>query len=342
VESGDYQGVYELFCGDKYVDHVLFILDMFSVPSYSVTFILGIVGNLLVIWITGFKLKCISAITVNVVWFLNLAIADFIFLFFLPLSITYLALGFHWPFGNFMCRFNSALAFLNMFASIFMLTVISIDRFICVFFPVWAQNHRTTGLASIVAVIVWILSLSFSITYFIFRDTYGTEDIVCVYNFHEDDFELFVLRHKATVITRFIVGFLIPYTVIASCYTVIALRLHRNRMTTSSKPFTIIIAVLISFFVCWFPYHVLSLLEISLYSVEDDFLSSVLPIGLPIASSLAFFNSSINPFLYVFIGQDFKAIFRTSIQSIFEKAFSEDSVQGDSKSKSTGLDSSTV
>ncbi|CAH2277353.1 chemokine-like receptor 1 [Pelobates cultripes] len=304
----------------------------FSLIVYIVAFLLGTTGNGLVIWVAGFRMKK----TVNVVWFLNLAIADFIFTLFLPLSITYLVLVFHWPFGTFMCKLNSAVAFLNMFASIFTLTVISIDRCISVVFPVWAQNHRTPRMAFIVAIIVWILAIFFSLTYFIFRDAAGDEgQIRCFNNFHDTDYDLHLLRLKATVITRFIFGFFIPFTIIFSCYTIIVIRLHRNRMASSTKPFKIIIAVLLSFFICWFPYHVFSFLEVAYNESEDDSLRSAVEIGGPITSSLAFFNSCINPFLYVFIGRDFKTTFRTSIQSIFEKAFSEDNGQTEIKTKST-------
>ncbi|XP_053308142.1 chemerin-like receptor 1 [Spea bombifrons] len=315
-------------------------LNVFTLCIYTVAFLLGTAGNGLVIWIAGFRMKK----TVNVVWFLNLAIADFIFTFFLPLSIVYAAMGFHWPFGTFMCKLNSAVAFLNLFASIFILTVISLDRWISVVFPVWAQNNRTPRLAYVVILIVWVLAVCFSLTYFIFRDTDQFEDgtIGCYNKFHDEYNDLFLLRHRATVITRFIVGFFIPFTVIIACYSVIASRLYRNRMTTSTKPYKVILAVLISFFFCWFPYHVFSFLELYAVTHSVTYFDRVLQVGVPLASSLAFLNSCVNPFLYVFIGRDFKEKMRTSIQSIFEKAFSEDSMQTDLKSKTKSSSESHV
>ncbi|XP_063798591.1 chemerin-like receptor 2 [Pseudophryne corroboree] len=308
------------------------VLHVFSMVIYSLAFLLGTTGNGLVIWFSVFRMKK----TVNVMWFLNLAIADFIFTFFLPLSVVYIALGFHWPFGRFICKLNSTVAFLNLFASVFLLTVISIDRCISVIFPVWCQNHRTPRLASIVVLCVWILAFIFSLPYFIFRDTFlHNGRVFCFNNFAEDEGDLFISRHRDTVIMRFIVGFAIPFSIIILCYTVLVLRIQRNHITTSTKPFKIIVAVIISFFVCWFPYHVFSFLEWSASYGAD--LSDVLQVGIPLTSSLAFINSCVNPFLYVFIGRDFKDKFWTSFQSIFERAFTEDSLQADlqSKSKST-------
>ncbi|GLD71984.1 chemokine-like receptor 1 [Lates japonicus] len=55
-----------------------------SAIIYSLAFILGVLGNGVVIWVTGFKMNK----TVNTVWFLNLAVADFLFTAFLPFTVT--------------------------------------------------------------------------------------------------------------------------------------------------------------------------------------------------------------------------------------------------------------
>ncbi|OCT56975.1 chemokine-like receptor 1 [Xenopus laevis] len=334
---------YDYFQEDPQTLLIKKILHISSMVLYSVAFLLGTTGNGLVIWIAGFKMKK----TVNIIWFVNLAIADFIFTLFLPLSVVYIALDFHWPFGTFMCKLNSSLAFINLFASVFLLTIISIDRCISVMFPVWSQNHRTPRRASLVALAVWFLSLCFSLPYFIVRDTFEGDGYTrCYNNFGYDEnnelTDLGLQRMKATVVMRSLLGFCIPFPVIIFCYTVIALKLHWNRMSTSSKPFKIIVAVLISFFICWFPYHIFSFLEMSQFTNPNVNYGTVLYIGIPIASSLAFLNSCVNPFLYVFMGRDFKNTFMTSIQSVFEKAFSEDSVYIDARhTKSTKSTKST-
>ncbi|KAG9471282.1 chemerin-like receptor 1 [Eleutherodactylus coqui] len=312
----------------------------FTLVVYSLAFVLGTTGNGLVLWFTIFKMKK----TVNVIWFLNLSLADFTFTLFLPLSIIYLANNFNWLFGNFMCKLNSLVAFINLFASVFLLTVISIDRCISVIFPVWCQNHRTPRLALFVVMGVWILALMFSLPYFIFRDTFEYIDGTSCYNNFElgESEDIGISRHRGTIITRFIVGFFIPFTIIVTCYSVIALRIQRNHMTTSSKPFKVIIAVIISFFVCWIPYHIFSFLELHAVARNDDYLARAVIVGIPFASSLAFMNSCVNPFLYVFIGRDFRVNFWRSIHSIFEKAFSEDSVHKDLQSKTKSTSDSQV
>ncbi|XP_068099475.1 chemerin-like receptor 1 [Hyperolius riggenbachi] len=290
--------------------------------------LLGTVGNGLVIYFAAFRMKR----TVTIVWFLNLAIADFAFTFSLLMDIVYDALGAHWPFGTFMCKLNSTFDFINLFASIFLLTVISLDRCISVLFPVWCRNHRTPKLASFVVLGVWMLAIVFSLPYFIFRDTKKINGKVeCFMNYNYDmNVNRAFSRHLATVITRFIIGFAVPFILIISCYSIILLRIHRNHMTTSSKPFKVVIAVINSFFVCWFPYHVFSFVVLAKCYNSNCHFSYALQIAGVLSSTLAFVNSCVNPILYVFMGGDFKENMWTSFQTIFEKAFKEEYVQLDS------------
>ncbi|XP_048357634.1 chemerin-like receptor 1 [Sphaerodactylus townsendi] len=304
-------------------------LGILSMVIYGVAFVLGVTGNGLVIFITGFRMEK----TVNTIWFLNLAIADFTFTFFLPLSIVYQAQGFHWPFGEAMCKFNSTLAFVNLYASVYLLMVISIDRCISVLCPVWAQNHRRPRPASFVALGVWIVAVMFSSPYIHFRKTVKNGDVINCYTKYSRNEEQAKVTHHAVVISRFILAFVIPFLVIIACYGAIVLRLRRDRLASSSKPFKVITAVILAFFLCWFPYHVFSFLEIQAY--EDHSLRLSLTIGHPLTTSLAFINSCLNPILYVFMVHDFKKKLKSSILSVFENAFAEDVSQSTTQTKTT-------
>lgn len=317
-------------------------LHLLSIVVYGVACLLGVTGNGLVIWIAGFKMEK----TVNVVWFLNLALADFVFTFFLPLSIAYTALGFHWPFGRFLCKFNSCLAFLNMFASVFLLTVISLDRCLLVVLPVWSRNHRRPQLAWAIALVTWVAALLISSPYFLFRDTaLSARNVTSCYNnfalsnnyTSEESRRLWRRRHRAMILARFVFGFLLPFMVIVVCHGMVAFQLQRRRLAKSPKPLRIIAAVTASFFLCYSPYHVLSLLELSKTS-GSPVVKRVLHLGVPLASSLAFLNSCLNPLLYVFVGQK---SFRRSVRGAFEGAFGEDALQSLSSKRKSRATSQT-
>ncbi|XP_070690782.1 chemerin-like receptor 1 [Pempheris klunzingeri] len=324
---------------DKYAE-LRKSLHTITIIAYCLVFILGVFGNGVVIWVTGFKMKK----TVNTVWHLNLAVADFVFAALRPLSMMYMILDFHWPFGKFMCKLHSSLTFLNIFTSVYILVVISVDRCVSVVWPVWARNHRSVRKASCVCLGVWVFALILSAPYFIFRDTAPYDDgtVSCFNNFAlSDDNEtlsvnlLRQFRHQAMTITRFLLAFVVPFTVIVSCYAAIIHRLRRNRTlaSQSSRPFKIIAAVITTFFLCWAPYHIMSLIELVNHIPynQTETLDHVINIGYPIATSLAFLNSCLNPLLYVFMGQDFKDKVRKSILNVLETAFQEEVSRSDTK-----------
>ncbi|XP_077112425.1 chemerin-like receptor 1 [Ranitomeya variabilis] len=302
-------------------EHAISSINYLVLVMYCLTLLLGTIGNGLVIWIAIFRMKK----TVNVIWFLNLSIVDLIFILFLPLRIIYMANDFNWLFGNFMCKFISMVAFINLYVSVFLLTAISMDRCASVIFPVWCRNHQTPRLALTFVTAIWIMAILLSLPHFIFRDTIKQNDhFVCYNNFELDESsEDGIYRQKMTVMIRLIVGFCIPFTIIVTCYSVIALRIRKKHIATSFKPFKVIIAVIIAFFICCSPYHIFSILEFHSYYHENYYLNNRIRFGIPIATSLpAFMNSCVNPFLYVFIGRDFRDKFCGSFQSILEKAFS--------------------
>ncbi|XP_040182805.1 formyl peptide receptor 2-like [Rana temporaria] len=292
---------------------VIKILEVSYIVVLSGIFFLGITGNGLVIWFVAFRMKK----TVNSVWFLSLAFADFTFCLLQPLTITHVALDGHWPFGTFMCKLNRFSIYLNLSASVLQLTVISIDRCISVVFPVWCQNHRTVRLAVKVVLVLWIVSLLLNVSYFTNTYIYDT-NYKFVYCFED------WVMDKVQIIIRFIVLFVIAFTIIIFCYTLIFLRIQRNRRATSTKPFKVIAAVIISFFICWFPYHVFSIMDAYGSNTWQHNYWFVIAIGRHVTSVLAYSNSCVNPLLYVFIGQDFKQKFWSAIKSAFERTFIED------------------
>ncbi|XP_064209649.1 chemerin-like receptor 1 isoform X1 [Anguilla rostrata] len=277
-----------------------------------VIFLLGVCGNGVVIWIAGFKMKR----SVNTTWYLSLAVSDFIFCACLPFTVVHLATS-DWLFGLVMCKFASFVMFLNMFSSIFLLVLISVDRCVSVVFPVWSQNHRTARAASALVLLAWAASAVLSAPAAVVRDLKTQNGkTICFANYGHSDSH----GHQAAVFSRFVCGFLIPFTVITVCYTVIFLKLTSNRMTKSSKPFKVMSALIVTFFICWLPYHTFTLLELDHHSHSLVALKT----GLQAGTTLAFANSFLNPILYVFMGNDFKQKFKNCVFSKIENAIGEE------------------
>ncbi|XP_078529371.1 chemerin-like receptor 1 [Lissotriton helveticus] len=323
-----------------------YYIQLFSIVSYSITCLLGTSGNGLVIGICTFKMTK----TVNVIWFLNLAIADFIFDIFLPLHIVSEAMYTNWPFGGFLCKIKNMVLYLNMMASISFLVVISIDRCLSVLHPFWSRRYRKPNLAYKVAFVTWVFSVIVSSPYPAFYDTvaeweYNTTVCFRSYavpfeDFSEKAFSIMLMRHKVMIITRFVTMFVVPFTIIIICYGAIAVKIQqRPYHRTSSRPFRIIITILVLFFMCWFPFHSLPWLDASEYILWPY---DVHLIAETLATCLAYFNSCLNPILYFFMGRDFKDMFRRPILSVFEGAFNEEQTPASMDSRSPPKSSSEV
>lgn len=274
-----------------------------------VIFLLGFFGNAVVIWIAGFKMKK----TVNTTWYLSLAISDFIFCACLPLSITNMVMD-TWIFGLFMCKMMSFVMFVNMFSSIFLLVVISVDRCVSVMFPVWAQNHRSVKMASVIVGLAWVSAIALSVPSAIYRQ-------VATHLGRTTCFNSYTPRaHQIIAFIRFLAGFIAPFLVIIVCYSVIILKLRNNNMTKSTKPFKVMTALVAAFFICWLPYHAFILLELNHLTLSRH----VLVTGLKVGTAMASANSFLNPVLYVFMGNDFRQTFRSSLLRKMENAMGED------------------
>uniref|UniRef100_UPI0037E90513 chemerin-like receptor 2 n=1 Tax=Semicossyphus pulcher TaxID=241346 RepID=UPI0037E90513 len=312
LEYGDFE--------DLKVDHrQTATMHIISVVIYTISFVLGLIGNGIVIWVTAFKSKK----TVNSVWLFNLAMADFVFVLFLPFSIDYILRDFHWDFGVAMCKINSFVSVMNMYASVLFLTVLSIDRYVSLVHLNWSQKHRTVRRAWVVCGCIWVLAAALSSPALIFRDILRLHDkVVCFNNFHERDEHTAAMRHIMIVVIRTTVGFLLPFTAI--CVTGILLTIKVNqsgssvRLSSFSKTVS---AVILAFFLCWAPFHTFSLMELSMHS--SFYLHNILRAGFPLATSLGFFNSCINPLLYMLLGKKVRHILKRACLDITKRSLRE-------------------
>ncbi|GCB76669.1 hypothetical protein scyTo_0016594 [Scyliorhinus torazame] len=348
-------------------DRVSVATHTFTIVVSLVTFFLGVPGNGLVIWVTAFKMKR----TVNTVWFQGLALADFVFSLLLPFTVALTILDFHWPFGTAFCKINSGVAVLTMFSSVLTLTAISLDRCISVVLPVWSQNHRRPRLAALISLALWGAAFLLSIPTFFYRDTMKYRDITrCYTNFLTsaegdalnsitgEDYKAMLKklisikdsRFKSLAIVRFVFGFLLPFLIIGASYTIIGLRLWRDRLAPSWKPFKVMIAIILAFLLCWAPHHTFIFLR--LWHPPSPHLVLALRVGNPLSSSLASFNSCLNPILYICMGHNFREKVKRScgafLRKVLENAFVEDSMhfsatsRAKTKSMTLGDDNSTL
>ncbi|XP_075047343.1 formyl peptide receptor 2-like [Mixophyes fleayi] len=297
---------------DTYYREIFNIIRIFSIIWYSVVLFLGIIGNGLVIWIAGYKMKTVSA-----VWYLHLAIADFVTCISLPLRISEWALYWDTQYNNPLCKAGITALFINMLSSVYFMTVISIDRCVSIFWPVWTKIHRTPRLATIIALCVWLFCLITSIPHVVFN--HGLEWVTECYPKYVDFFDRDEEKKRfAMFMTRNVCMFAFPFTIILISYVLVFCKLRAIRKPNRShRPFKIITVVIVCFFICWFPYNTWPLITLHRKYYEIDAIITEATV------CLAYFSSCINPFLYVFFSHDFKKNFLRSIPAALENVFNE-------------------
>ena len=123
------------------------------VISYLVTFVFGLAGNGLVIYIIAYY-KSVRTKSVANYYIWNLSFADLFFILTLPFFCygTYYQ---EWPFGWVACKIAYAIRETNRFASVFTLMALSVDRYIASFYSL--SYLRTMRVGQITCVIVWLM-----------------------------------------------------------------------------------------------------------------------------------------------------------------------------------------
>ncbi|XP_075135022.1 C3a anaphylatoxin chemotactic receptor-like [Leptodactylus fuscus] len=286
-----------------------------SFTLYIIIFVVGSIGNGLVIWIAGFRMKK----TISAVWFLHLAIADFLCCATLPLRMAqWLSLDSSLSSSFILCKLSIFLFTINMTASVLFLIAMSIDRWVSVMWPFWARVHRTCRLVRIAAGLIWMFGLVLTgLVFYLYGFYFNDPTEWCVFNGCHAVVYFDNVKH-ITRYVRLVTMFVIPFLIISISYATIFFKLRASkRPQRSHRSYRIITAVILGFFICWVPYYIWPLTP-----KYDEGYFQFHTIN-TIIINLAFFNSCINPIIYVFMGQDFKQDFFRSIPFRLERALGE-------------------
>ncbi|XP_008682713.2 C5a anaphylatoxin chemotactic receptor 1 [Ursus maritimus] len=303
----------------------LSIPNMIALAIYTVVFLVGVPGNSLVVWVTGYEVRR----TINAVWFLNLAVADLLSCLALPILFASIVQHSHWPFGSGTCHVLPSLILLNMYASVLLLAAISADRFLLVFNPIWCQNYRGARLAWVACAVAWGVALLLTIPSFIFRSVhveYFPYRATCSMDYGPSGEHL----ERGVAILRLVVGFLWPLVTLGICYTFLLVRTWSRSATRSTKTLKVVVAVVTSFFVFWLPYQVTGLM-LATFRRNSEIFMAVSRLD-PLCVSIAYINCCINPVIYVVAAQGFRGRFLKSLPAKLRQVLTEDSLGRDSKS----------
>lgn len=275
------------------------------------TFVFGLVVNTLYLWVLGFRTRR----SVNTTWFLHLILGNLVFILSIPFFTVFVIMRPRWIFGPFMCKMINSLISMEMYLTVFVLTVLSIDRYCLVFHPIWYRKYMNPKKASLMCLLLWFLSLFFSSPYFVFRQVKHENNITVCYNDYTVSGQWNEQRVKWIMFTtRLFLGLIVPFAVITACYLQIIVKISKENLGRSKKPYLIIGIAVVSFFVSWTPYHV----WYGMSAQPGRFPESLLNTLFGITICLACINSCFTPILYLFTVDNFKMMFRKSLLDLIE------------------------
>ena len=281
---------------------------------YAVIFPVSLLGNTLVLYVVYKRRSMRNVLNLLLV---NMAIADLLVtVLIMPYSVTFLYLQFQWfggIFGSIVCKIVHMSSITSVAASIFTLSVMTVDRLISIVF-LWKQS-LTLRSSKVVILIIWLFSFAFmGIHLKVFKVQKAEGTYICIpdWSFTPEEFP------KYFVLGLFIVLYALPLLLMAVMYSIIIRYLWKNNFANRPKSGTdssvrkskkrvvkMLITVTVAFMVCWLPLHV------NHYYIYFDFETyRCLPFYVIL---LSFFvghaNSAVNPFIYVIFNQGFRRAF---------------------------------
>lgn len=286
---------------------------------YGVEFILGFLGNLIVI--LGYVLWMRKWRSINVYLF-NLAVSDLVFLCTLP----YLSYTYAWKQGNILpniCLINRFILHINLYSSILFMAWVSLDRYLLLQNPLRQHILLKFQTAVWVSAISWLL-ITIQVTplmIFILADLKLNNWTQCSdfgsLSGHE------TTGHLAYSLFLTLTGFIIP--LLAICFFTLGITrllktqegLFSQRSVSFHRPRCVALAAALMFLVLYSPYHLMRNVYISsqltgLDSSTHSCIKSLYILSRPVA----FAHSVINPVFYFLMGDQFKELLLNGIRSL--------------------------
>ncbi|XP_042367829.1 leukotriene B4 receptor 1 [Plectropomus leopardus] len=271
-----------------------------GIAILALAFVLGFPGNLFVVWSVLCRVKKRSVTCLLV---LNLAVADAFVLLSAPLFLRFLAGGRGWEFGSAACKLVHYLSNVNMYVSIYVICLMSMDRWMAVTRPFLSQRMRNKRSLLVLLLVVWVLAFILSLPMPFYRSNLkiprpdNTTINICVpYHWKSLAHEVFQYVFET------IMGCLVPFSLISTCYSSVICRLQRAQFQRRAQGSRLILLIMSAFAIFWLPYHIVNVIQVVGLLQGSESVIAAAKTARPNVTAFAFFSSAVNPILYVFAG----------------------------------------
>ncbi|CAJ0943955.1 unnamed protein product [Ranitomeya imitator] len=234
---------------------------------FGIICLLGIIGNSVVIYTVFKKSKFRCTSSVPDIFIINLSVVDLLFLLGMPFLIHQLLGNGVWHFGETMCTLITALDTNSQFTSTYILTAMSIDRYLATVYPFTSAKYRKPPVAIMVICILWVLSLLSITPVWMYARLISLPGGVlgCGITLPNPESDIYWYT-----LYQFFLAFAIPFAVISLAYRRILLKMASSEALTAQRSSRIrtkkvtrtAIAICLVFFICWAPFYVLQIIQL--------------------------------------------------------------------------------
>nr|XP_015798598.2 coagulation factor II (thrombin) receptor-like 1, tandem duplicate 1 [Nothobranchius furzeri] len=270
---------------------------------YIIVFVVGLPANALAIWVFLFRTKKRHP---SSIYMANLALADLMFVIWVPLKIAYHFNNNNWIYGDGLCKVLVAFFYSNMYCSIAFIACISVQRYWAVVDPL-AHRQKSNCVAVLVSITIWVVVWVISIPLYLCDQEVSLPDLN-IQTCHDITKPSQIRMAAGYFLTMGTFGFVVPTVVCVMSYVLMLVAL-RNSMAEPSlaqkrqKAVVLIVTVLVMFLVCFAPSNIMLLVHYTLLLNES---ANNLYGFYIITLCLASLNSCLDPFVYYFISEDFR------------------------------------
>nr|XP_056711809.1 neuromedin-K receptor [Euleptes europaea] len=282
--------------------------------AYSAMVAVAVFGNLIVIWIIVAH-KRMRTVTNS--FLVNLAFSDASVAAFNTLVNFTFALHGEWYFGPAYCRFQNFFPITAVFASIYSMTAIAVDRYMAITDPLKPRLSATV--TKVVIASIWILAFLLALPQCLFSKTEVMPRRTLCYVAWPGGFKQRFTYHVIVIV----LVYCFPLLVMGITYTIVGISLwggkipgdtsdkYQEQLKAKRKVVKMMIVVVLTFAVCWLPYHIYFIVT-GIYEqlnrwkyIQQIYLATFW---------LAMSSTMYNPIIYCCLNKRFRAGFKRAFQ----------------------------
>ncbi|NWV24933.1 GPR34 protein, partial [Origma solitaria] len=306
-------------------------LSLALIVFYSIIFVVGLVGNIIALFAF---LRIHQKRNSIQVYLLNVAVADLLLIFCLPFRILYHIIN-KWIFGWILCKIVGTLFYMNMYISIVLLGLISLDRYIKINKSVKRPKMLTTTQSVQICCTVWAIALTGFIVVVApaFFKTEGSNSTLCFHYRSKQNAKTEAILNYITVLIFWIVFFLLILSYIKIAKNLLKISRRRANFPNAGKYTKTArnsFIVLIIFTICFVPYHMFRFVYItSQLQNISCYWQEIMHTCNEVMLIFSSFNSCLDPVMYFLMS---RSVRKTVFQLICRKLHGDSSLNLESTS----------